>query len=221
MLSYSNFYLERPFSGSRACACYSSESACVTSFIHVSPLIACGHPSVVTANNATCSSSAAARPSASPRRACEWTAPCELAPIASARWTSLLVRPSSGPVWLRAAPSCCKAAQTSGCSFAMCCGTGGKATAGFSERSAGDDRSIGGSLMCTQLQHKFWGPICGRDCRLRPSAEGSANDQPKASTRAARRCPTTSSEDFKAELRLKRRKSARDNCEPAGQCAEI
>jgi hypothetical protein len=66
--------------------------------------------------------------------------------------------------------------------------------------------------MCRQLQHKFWGPICGRDCRLRPSAEGSANDQPKASTRAARRCPT-SSEDFKAELRLKRRKSAWDNCQ--------
>jgi hypothetical protein len=144
-------------------ASYSSESACVTSLIHVSPLIACGHPSVVTANNATCSSSAAARPSASPRRACEWTAPCELAPIASARWTSLLVRPSSGPVWLRAAPSCCKAAQTSGCSFAMCCGTGGKATSGFSERSAGDDRSIGGSLMCRQLQHNSGRPSGGVD----------------------------------------------------------
>src|SRR4051794_40402922 len=186
MLSYSNVYLERPFSGSRSCACYSSESACVTSLIHVSPLIACGHPSVVTADNATCSSSAAARPSASPRRACEWTAPCELAPIASARWTSLLVRPSSGPVWLRAAPSCCKAAQTSGCSFAMCCGTGGKATSGFSERSAGDDRSIGGSLMCRQLQHNS-GRLSGSvtaDYVLQ--LKGSANDKPKVSTRAAR-----------------------------------
>lgn len=68
----------RDLAGARAAekdSRYSSEVACVTSFTHVSPFTACGQPSVVVASNATCSSSAAVRPSASPRRACEWTAP--------------------------------------------------------------------------------------------------------------------------------------------------
>jgi hypothetical protein len=95
---------QTPSDSGRAYRC-SSSRGCVTSLTHANPLTAWGHPSVVPANSATCSNSAEVRPSASPRRACECTAPYESAPIASARWTSLLVRPSSGPALLRAAPS--------------------------------------------------------------------------------------------------------------------
>ena len=64
----------------------------------------------------------------------------------------------------------------------MCCGTGGKATSGFSERSAGDDRSIGGSQICRQLQHNSGRLSGGVTADYVLQLKGSANDEPKVST---------------------------------------
>ena len=89
--------------GTRLTASQRASAARTTSSIQARPLVACGQPSVVTPKSATCSNSARVKPSRSPRRACECTAPSWRAPSASASFTRRCVRASSGPACASAA----------------------------------------------------------------------------------------------------------------------